>query len=81
MNCWYTVAMLRFRTDLPVTSAPFTSTRPEVGRSRPAINRRRDVLPARVRPSRILREPASKERPISLIWVSRPTFLVIPSKD
>src|SRR5690606_11951332 len=62
MNCWYTMATLRFCTDTDVTSAPFSSRRPLSGRSRPAIMRSSVVLPDNVGPSRMLKPPASTFR-------------------
>ncbi|CFP69475.1 Uncharacterised protein [Bordetella pertussis] len=59
MNCWYTMATLRWRTGTPVTSAPSTSTLPSVGRSSPAMMRITEVLPARVAPSSTVMAPGA----------------------
>src|SRR6218665_39327 len=50
MNCWYTMATLRSRTGMPVTSTPSTVTRPAVGGSSPAMMRMRLVFPAPAAP-------------------------------
>ena len=75
MNCWYTMATLRLRTDFPVMFTPFSIIRPEPGRSRPAMSRSREVLPDRVRPSRMLRDPLSKER-LGIVNVGFPPDLL-----
>ncbi len=57
MNCWYTMATLRSRTGMPVTSLPSTSTLPVLGVSSPAMSRIRLVLPACVAPSSTVTAP------------------------
>ena len=57
MNCWYTIAMLRLLTGIPVTSMPSTCTRPLLGASNPAMTRIRLVLPDCVAPNNTVSAP------------------------
>ena len=79
MNCWYTMATLRSRTGVPVTSLPSTSTRPCVGTSSPAMMRIRLVLPAWVAPSNTVTALLCSARLMSYSQVCAPTFLLMPS--
>ena len=52
---------------MPVTSLPFTTTRPVVGGSRPASRRISEVLPDSVGPKRTLSVPGSSVSETSLM--------------
>ena len=71
MNCWNTIATLRFWTGTPVTFLPSNQTSPEVGGTSPAISCIRVVLPASVVPSSVLKPPGSSSMLVSWMCVSR----------
>src|SRR5262245_7639429 len=73
MNCWNTIATLRFCTGTPVTLRPSNQISPELGGTSPAISCIRVVLPASVVPSRMLNPPDRSSMLVSWMCVWPPT--------
>src|SRR6266404_1765696 len=80
MNCWYTIARLRCRSGRAAESRPSIRTRPQVGRSSPAITRTVEVFPASGAPSCTLISPDCNSKSVVYKCVSAPTRLVTASR-